>query len=174
MNREVHVRFCERLKGRFLGPTRPKRPPVRSALRLIMKHLFLFMFIVAPLANAESWYEGTWKISGAKFPGISAVGMDDISPYIGEVKAISKTSIPLKNSFCKEPLIEESEVSKEDFEFEYRASYEELGFGEGSVKVVSAKCKNKKDFVFSHMIQNNGVTYGLWEGVFIVLRNSKP
>lgn len=60
------------------------------------------MFFAAPLVNADSWFEGAWTISGAKFPGISAVGIDDISPYIGDVKitravgALSKVNEQIK------------------------------------------------------------------------------
>lgn len=139
-----------------------------------MKYLFLFMLFVAPMASSEQWYEGAWKIDGAKFPGISAVGMEDISPYVGKVKTVSKASIPLRNSLCESPIFKERNITKEDFEFDYRATYEELGFKNGDVQVVSAICKNSLNFIFSHIIHNNGVTYGYWEGAFVALSKSKP
>ena len=42
MKREFHVRFCERLRGRFLWPTRPF-PPVSLVLsdKLLIKRIIV-------------------------------------------------------------------------------------------------------------------------------------
>ncbi|WP_045859845.1 hypothetical protein [Teredinibacter purpureus] len=139
-----------------------------------MKYLLLFILVFSVYAHAGKWYEGSWMVSSAKFPGISAVGMENITPLIGTSGIVSSSNVTLRNSLCTEPVFSESSVNREDFEFSYRATFEQLGFGIGSVSVVTIGCPMKVGYIYSHLIQNNGVTYGLWEGAFVLLVESKP
>ena len=138
-----------------------------------MRLLLILMIIASQTTYADAWYEGKWEVLGAKFPGISAIGMEEVKPYIGKSETISKSALPLKNSSCNTPTFEESTVSQEDFILVYGVMFEDLGFSEGDVNVVHAHCENRLSFIFSHIIQNSGVTYGVWEGAYIQLEGPK-
>ncbi|TXR53865.1 hypothetical protein [Reinekea thalattae] len=140
-----------------------------------MKYLLLIILVFSvAAAHAEKWYEGSWVVSDAKFPGISTVGMEDITPLIGTSGVISSSTVTLRESLCTNPVFRESTIDKKDFEFSYRATFKELGFSRGPVSAITISCNNKVEYIYSHLIQNNNVTYGVWKGAFVLLVESKP
>lgn len=152
----------------------PKNRGLRRLFIFRMKYLLSFVLVFSVSAHASKWYEGNWTVAGAKFPGISAVGLEDIEPLVGTVGVVSSASVTLREAICSKPEFSESLFNKEEFELHYRATYEGLGFSQGSVSVVDIECADNMGYLFSHLIQNNGVTYGVWEGAFVVLVPSEP
>ena len=135
-----------------------------------MKKYLLVSVAVAMAACARlSWYEGQWRVVSAKFPGISAVGVADIEPLIGEVGMVSDTALVLGEMRCDEPVFSERQVERAAFEFDYRVAFPDLGFEGESLSMMNAECAGSAMHPFSTLIHNSGLTYSFWEGVFVRL-----
>jgi len=143
----------------------------RTAMRTasIIRRLGFGLVIYLASCAQPSWHEGQWRIVSAKFPGISALGVDDIAPLVGRVGAVSADSLVLDDMQCDMPVFSEQQVRRSAFEFDYRITFSDLGFGGESLSMVRAECVGSPTHIFSTLIQNNGRTYSIWEGTFILL-----
>ena len=135
-----------------------------------IKRIVNFAVVLALVACSQSpWYEGQWRVVSAKFPGVSAVGVDDIEPLLGQVGTISNAELTLGNRRCDAPALSAMQVDRAAFEFDYRLRFSALGFEGESLSMLRAECAGSAVHPFSTLIHNNGLTYSIWEGAFVEL-----
>ena len=134
------------------------------------KYLLVLVASIAVVSCAKTpCYEGQWRVVSAKFPGVSAVGVDDIEPLLGQVGTISNAALTLGNRQCDAPALSAMQVDRAAFEFDYRLRFSALGFEGESLSMLRAECAGSAVHPFSTLIHNNGLTYSIWEGAFVEL-----
>jgi hypothetical protein len=65
--------------------------------------LLITLFLLSCSADNDKWYLGQWQVTDAKFPGISAMGMDDARAWFGTEASYTDTKVSFADNVCEKP-----------------------------------------------------------------------
>lgn len=138
-----------------------------------MRHLLLFISALIMSGCAKHWYVGEWAVSDAKFPGISAMALDEAKEWYGSKAVYSSSLVRFRNEMCSDPVFSVELLTENDFKERYRASFSELSIEGDLAEVVQVGCPLTWTAPGSTFIKSNRDTaYILWDGVFFKLKRS--
>lgn len=140
-----------------------------------MRYIIVLLLIFARSAHADEWYLGVWKVTDAKFPGISAMGMDDAKKWFGSEAVYNKQKVTFHDETCDNPKYSIETLTEDKFYSSYRATFHELGIEGKSVEILDVGCSSNWVAPGSTIIKaNNKSAYTLWDGVFFKIDKVAP
>lgn len=132
--------------------------------------LLLTLFLLSCSADNDKWYLGQWQVTDAKFPGISAMGMDDARAWFGTKASYTDTNVSFADNVCEKPQFTLTALAEAEFYSVYRARFQQLGITAQSTEVLTVGCPS--DWVAPGAVlikADNDTGYILWDGVFFKL-----
>lgn|SRR5690606_34503708 len=129
--------------------------------------LLLIFLLFSCSANENEWYLGAWKVSDAKFPGISAMGMEEAKVWFGSEAIYTKTKVAFRDETCDSPEFKMTSLTEAEFFSSYRATFKQLEIEGESVEILQVGCPANWIAPGSTLIKaNSNFGYTLWDGVF--------
>lgn len=132
--------------------------------------LLITLFLLSCSADNDKWYLGQWQVTDAKFPGISAMGMDDARAWFGTEASYTDTKVSFADNVCEKPQFTLTALAEAEFYSLYRARFQQLGITAQSTEVLTVGCPS--DWVAPGAVlikADNETGYILWDGVFFKL-----
>jgi|SRR5690554_1047545 hypothetical protein len=128
----------------------------------------LLMFLLFSCSTPEAkWYLGVWQVSDAKFPGISAMGMDEATVWFGSEASYTETKVSFRDESCDNPKFTITSLTEDEFYSTYRARFKTLGIEGELVEILNVGCPSDWIAPGATLIKaNNNSGYTLWDGVF--------
>lgn len=132
--------------------------------------LFLTLFLLSCSADNDEWYLGQWQITDAKFPGVSAMSMDDARGWFGTEVSYASSKVSLADNICDKPQFTLAALAEAEFYSVYRARFKPLGITTQSTEVLTVGCPSDWQVPGAVLIKvDNHSGYILWDGVFFKL-----
>lgn len=129
--------------------------------------ILLCFFTLSCAADDSEWYLGGWEVSGAEFPGISAMGMEKAKTWFGSELTYTKEQVAFRGETCDSPVYSSTLLTEGEFYSLYRAKFQGLGIAGDSVELLEVGCPDNWIAVGSTMIKVSDISaYILWDGVF--------
>lgn len=129
--------------------------------------LLLTLFLLSCSADNREWYLGVWKVSDAKFPGISAMGMEEAKVWFGSEASYTKAKVAFRGETCESPEFTLTSLTEDEFFSSYRARFTALGIEGESVEILHVGCPSDWIAPGATLIKvNSNIGYTLWDGVF--------
>ncbi len=139
-----------------------------------MKSIAIILFLISSSAQASDWYIGDWKVTDAKFPGTSAMDMDEAKVWFGSVATYTKEKVTFRNEICKNPVFKVESLTEYQFLLLYRATFDELRIDGDVVEILDVGCPSDWIAAGSILIKaNTSFGYTLWDGVFFKINKMK-
>lgn len=134
-----------------------------------MRYLLLF-FSIAVSGCSNEWYLGEWEVSDAKFPGVSAIGMEEARDWFGSRAVYSEAAVTFRDEHCNNPVFETESLSETESRANYRATFLALEIDGDSVDILHIGCPAEWVSPASTLIRSNSATaYMLWDGAYFKL-----
>lgn len=150
-----HAKRFWRLHGLFLGA------------------LSMSVFALGCAVQEPAFYEGTWVVTKAYQPGVSAHSKKEAEHFLGSSIIYTPQSAKLDQHVCESPIYKSEKLKVDDFQFNYQVSVQELGFSNDSVTQVSLTCEDGESSLGSLMLfQENTNAYTLVDGTFFKLEKT--
>ena len=135
-----------------------------------MRFLILLFAILATSGCANQWYKGEWTVTDVKFPGVSAIGVDEAPQWYVTEALYSDVLVTFRDARCEQPQFTVRELQQGAFQREFRASFAALDIAGSSVQVLEVGCPGSWTEPGSTFIQASPDSgYVLWDGAFIKL-----
>ncbi|RUO29756.1 hypothetical protein CWE12_07225 [Aliidiomarina sedimenti] len=129
--------------------------------------LLLCLFTLSCAAADSDWYFGTWEVSDAEFPGMSAMGMEQAETWFGSELTYTPAKVAFRDERCDSPTFTTSSLTGDEFYASYRATLQALGIAGEQVEIVEVGCPDNWIAAGSKMIKaGSDSAYILWDGVF--------
>ena len=139
-----------------------------------MKHILIFLLLIAKPVYAGEWYFGEWKVTGFKFAPVSAMDERTARAWTGAVASYSESSVNFMNEVCNKPVYKIVNMKEGDFYSDYRLTFKMLGIKDAGVTIIEVGCPSAWVAAGATLIRvNNNVAYTLWDGVFFKLEKSR-
>lgn len=132
----------------------------------------MLLVTISGCANSEPepWYLGSWSVSDAEFPGMSAMGMTEAQEWFGLVASYRLDRVSFKDDSCHTPAYTTRKLSESDFYQEFRATFAALAIDQEEVTLVEVNCAGDWLAPGSVLIQvDEDNAYTTWDGVFFKL-----
>jgi len=141
-----------------------------------MKYITIILFfLISSSAQASDWYIGDWKVTDAKFSGISAMNMDEAKVWFGSVATYTKEKVTFHNEICENPVFKVESLTKDKFFSSYKATFDELSIEGEIVEILHVGCPSNWVSAGSTIIKANAnFGYTLWDGVFFKIDKIAP
>ena len=140
------------------------------SLRESMKAAFWLLLFVAPSCMAGQWYLGQWRVTGAEFSGISAIGSEDAERWVGEIATYSQNKASFHGAICESPDYKASSLSEKEFLERFRVPLSSIKPGSKQIRIVEVKCPDNWTAPGAYALKkSNNEIYILWDGAFFVL-----
>lgn len=137
-----------------------------------MRYLLLCSFIMLAGCTTE-WYVGEWEVKDAKFPGISAIGMEQARDWFGSRALYSETAVNFRDEYCNNPVFATESLSEAEFQTNYRATFLALDIDGDWVDILHVGCPAEWVSPASTLIRSNSDTaYMLWDGAYFKLEKT--
>lgn len=118
----------------------------------------------------RDWYTGEWTVTEARFPGISAMGLDEAREWYGSQAVYSASSVTFRGRRCEEPRFSVSEMNEAAFRNAYRATFSALDIDGSSVQILEVGCPDGWAHPGALLIEAGPESaYIVWDGVFFKL-----
>ncbi|RUO24350.1 hypothetical protein CWE09_10770 [Aliidiomarina minuta] len=134
-----------------------------------MRYLVLLVsfWALSGCAQSSDWYEGRWQVTDAKFPGVSAMGMEEAQVWFGSEVRYSKDEVSFRDEVCAEPSFSLSRLNEGEFYTHYRAGFQSLKIAGDSVEILNVSCPSEWTVPGATLIKASDETaYVPWDGVF--------
>src|SRR5690606_5475658 len=99
-------------------------------------NLLLIFLLLSCSADEREWYLGVWQVSDAKFPGISAMGMEEAKVWFGSEAIYTETKVSFRGESCDSPEFTITSLTEDEFFSAYRARFAALGIEGESVEIL--------------------------------------
>lgn len=122
-----------------------------------------------PAENTEprESYEGVWRITDAKFPGVSAMGMEEAREWFGSEARLSASQVSFQDELCEQPSFHVNTLNESEFYTYYRARFDGLNIDDETVDIVEVGCPDYWGVPGSMLVQvSDNLAYLPWDGVF--------
>jgi hypothetical protein len=140
-----------------------------------MRYILILLSILATSGCTNDWYIGEWTVTDAKFPGISAIGVDEASEWFGSKAIYAESSVSFQGETCSQPQFTVKDVTEAEFRELYRASFLALDIDHSSVEMLEVGCPTSWTYPGATMIKVNANTaYIPWDGTFFKLVKHHP
>jgi len=148
--------------------------PVAASLNrgVVVRVLSLIVVLLLPRCAGSDTdsHMGSWEVTDAKFPGISAMGMSEAREWFGATAVYSASAVTFREERCGDPRFERESLTEEDFRRSYRATFADLDIESPLVEVLHVGCPSNWVSPASTFLQSDRDTgYILWDGVFFKL-----
>lgn len=118
-------------------------------------------------AEPQESYEGVWRITDAKFPGVSAMGMEEAQEWFGSEARLSTSHVSFQDEVCEQPSFHVNTLNESEFYTYYRARFHSLGIENETVDIVEVGCPDYWGVPGSMFVQvSDNLAYLPWDGVF--------
>lgn len=140
-----------------------------------MRCALLLMSMLSMSACTSNWYVGEWQVTDAKFPGISAMGMEEAGEWFGSTAIYSESGVSFRNEQCDAPHFGFESLTQDDFRTSYRATFSDLDITGDRVEILHVGCPSAWIAPGATFIQaDRGTGYLLWDGVFFKVERNAP
>lgn len=140
-----------------------------------MRYAILLLALLISSVYADEWYLGVWKVTDAKFPGISAMGIGEAKSWFGSEGIYTKGKVTFRDETCDNPKYRIETLTEDGFYSSYRATFQELGIEGKSVEILEVGCPSDWVAAGSTIIRaNRKFGYTLWDGVFFKIEKIAP
>lgn len=138
-----------------------------------MRYVVLFIFTLLSPGCTSSWYLGVWEVTDARFPGISAMGLEEARTWFGSKAVYSNSKVTFRGERCEAPQFKLESLTEENFRSEYKAAFTDLGIESTSAEILEVRCPSRWIVPASAFIKVNADTgYIVWDGVFFKLEKT--
>ena len=109
---------------------------------------------------------GRWVVEGNIAPGISALSDEEAASWDGAVLSLDRQHVSFGEYGCTSPRFETKEVSRTDFEEEFRVSGQVLGLSRDAVCSTRISCEDASPFPGSLLLHAEDHLLLFWDGVY--------
>lgn len=135
-----------------------------------MRYILILLTLLATTGCSNEWYIGEWTVNAAKFPGISAIGIDEASEWYGSMAVYSESSVSFQGETCSQPQFVVKEVTEDEFNTLYKTTFSALEIDNSSVQILEVSCSTRWIHPGATLIEVSPyVAYIPWDGVFFKL-----
>ncbi|BFT31779.1 hypothetical protein D210916BOD24_29550 [Alteromonas sp. D210916BOD_24] len=140
---------------------------------LIVGAMGICVFTLGCAVQEPAPYEGTWIVTKAYQPGISALSLADAEHYLGRSVTYTSTSAKLDQIQCESPIYDSTTLSNNEFYHHFNASPQALGFSDDSITEVTLSCDNGSENLGSTLVlQEDTLAYTVIDGTFLKLEKT--
>jgi hypothetical protein len=140
---------------------------------LIIGAFGICAFTLGCAVQEPAFYEGTWVVTKAYNPGISAHSVSESEKFLGRSVTYASDTAKLDQTLCELPVYSTKNISNQDFYAAFKVSPSSLGFSDDKITEVNLSCSEGTDVLGSTLIfQENGNTYTLVDGTFLKLEKT--
>lgn len=135
-----------------------------------MRYLVFICMLFALSGCSNSSDVDKWVVTDAKFPGISAIGLDEAREWYGSEAIYSESQVSFRGEACEQPQFTTREVTEAEFNNLYRTSFSALEINAPTVTVIEVGCPETWTTAGATFIKVDSETgYIPWDGVFFKL-----
>ncbi|MCS4308584.1 hypothetical protein M2404_002941 [Rheinheimera pacifica] len=132
--------------------------------------VLLMLFLLSCASDSTIWYQGQWQVTEAKFPGVSAMGMEDAKAWFGTKATYTDTKVSFAEAVCDKPQFTLTTLTEGEFYALYRARFEQLEITTEATEVLTVGCPSDWLAPGAVLIKvTNNKAYTVWDGVFFKL-----
>lgn len=117
--------------------------------------------------------EGTWVITSTVTPGISAMQPAEANTWLGRSFQYSTDSVILGQTQCGEGKWSEKKLTEQDFQQEYRVSFDQLGIVANKISRFEVDCHGENVPGQSVLIATKDRAFTVWDGVFFQMEKAE-
>lgn len=140
---------------------------------LVLGALSVSVLALGCAVQEPAFYEGTWVVTKAYQPGISAHSKEQAAHFLGSSVTYTPQSAKLDQHVCQSPVYKSEKLKVDDFQSSYKVSIQELGFSNDRVTQVTLTCEDGEFSLGSLMLfQENTHAYTLVDGTFFKLEKT--
>lgn len=139
---------------------------------------YINLLIISCLASCSApeseWYIGVWQVTDAKFPGVSAMGMEEAEEWFGDEATYSNNKVTFRDESCAHPEFQVTSSNAAEFYANFRARFQDLEITGESVEILEVVCSGNWVAPGALLIRaTDNTAYTLWDGVFFKLEKIK-
>lgn len=124
-------------------------------------------FTLGCAVKEPAFFEGTWVVTEAHQPGISAVSPQQAQTILGRSLQYKSDRATLNQQQCITPRYHKQQFHLDDFSQYYRVDAKSLGFVPGKVTQVTIDCGlGAKDIGSTLVFQEDTTAYTVFNGTF--------
>ncbi|MCK5771481.1 hypothetical protein [Algiphilus sp.] len=139
------------------------------------RYACLMLLVLFVSGCASQWYVGEWEVTGARFPGISAMGVDEAEAWFGARAFYAEERVAFRGTTCGAPAFRVESVDEDAFRSLYRASFAALELEGDAVEVLRVGCPSEWASPAAMLIKvDGGSGYLVWDGVFFEVDRVSP
>ncbi len=146
----------------------------------LKKNAFIFAAILGAAVSLVSCkmktpetYEGTWVVTDARLPGITAMSKSQADTWLGKSFSYDAERAQLAQESCLAPTYERDTLDLSAFKTTYKVSPDALDFKQGDITRIQLQCNGGERMPGQTLLmQESIVTYLIWDGVFFTLEKS--
>lgn len=147
--------------------------PLSKAAVLFTVCFGIAISLVSCKSDVAEAYEGTWVITEATLPGITAMSQTEADNWLGKSFSYDTERAQLAQESCLAPTYKRETMDDAAFQAAYRTSRDSLDFVQDDIIRIELKCNdNSLKPGQTLLMQENIVTYMVWDGVFFTLEKS--
>lgn len=114
-----------------------------------------------------AFFEGTWVVTKAYQPGISAQSATEAKEVLGSSLVYHSDSAQLNQQACESPTYTEKKVDSDELVASFKIAGNALGFDDGKITQVELSCANGPQALGSVLLfQEHKVAYTVFDGTF--------
>ena len=148
--------------------------PISKAALLFTAFMGAAVSLVSCKTDVSETYEGTWVVTQATLPGMTAMSQSEANQWLGKSFSYDTERAQLAQESCLTPTYKRETMSEDAFQAAYHISRERLDFEQGDIIRIELQCSdNVARPGQTLLMQDNIVTYLPWDGVFFTLEKSE-
>ena len=147
--------------------------PISKSALLFTAFMGAAVSLISCKTDVPEAYEGTWVVTKATLPGITAMSQSEADQWLGKSFSYDTERAQLAQESCLTPTYTRETMDDEAFQAAYHVSREKLNFEEGDIIRIELQCADNAAKPGQTLLtQENIVTYLPWDGVFFRLEKS--
>ncbi|MBQ4829061.1 hypothetical protein J8L84_07210 [Alteromonas sp. MMG017] len=114
-----------------------------------------------------AFFEGTWVVTQAYQPGISAHSATEANDVLGSSLVYHADGAQLNQQACESPTYTEEKIDSDQIATSFKIEGNALGFDDGKITQVELSCANGPQALGSVLLfQEHNVAYTVFDGTF--------
>ncbi|WP_414828797.1 hypothetical protein [Alteromonas sp. H39] len=147
--------------------------PISKAALFFTAFLGIAISLVSCKTDVPEVYEGTWVVTEATLPGITAMSQTEADSWLGKSFSYNTERAQLAQESCLAPTYKRETMDEETFQSAYRIRRDRLNFEQGDIIRIELQCNDNSLMPGQTLLmQEDVVTYLTWDGVFFMLEKS--
>ncbi|QJR81369.1 hypothetical protein CA267_011565 [Alteromonas pelagimontana] len=147
---------------------------IRRLFAIVAGSLMMGSLLFSCAIKEPSQVEGTWIITDAVFPGVSALSKEDAIKWFGQSYQYGSDNVVLDQIECGKASYQKMHMSDDVFLQQYRVPLQKLGIADDEVAAYKVSCDTDVPLPGQLVLMSSEKeAFTVWDGVFFKMEKAE-